>query len=58
MCEKKDICGLVSRHSSPYLFDVLGDVEETPITKVQLDQLLALQNLKTMSDDFFKFYWL
>lgn len=58
MCEKKDICGLVSENSSEYLFDILSRIEESPITKVQFDQLLALQNLKTMSDDFFKFYWL
>jgi len=52
------ICSFVSENSSDYLFDVLGNIEESPLTKVQFDQLLALQNMQTISDDFFRFYWL
>lgn len=52
------IIGFISDSSSPYLFDALGNIDETPLTKVQFDQLLSLQHLQTMSDDFFRFYWL
>ena len=54
----KGITSFVSDKSASYLFDTLSNIDETPLTKVQLDQLLSLQNLKTISDDFFRFYWL
>lgn len=38
------ISGFVSESSSQYLLDVLCNIEEVPLSKVQFDQLLALQN--------------
>lgn len=52
------ICGFVSERSSVHLQNILCNIENTPITKVQFDQLLSLQNIKCVSDGFFKFYWL
>lgn len=52
------ICGFVSEKSSEYLKNRLSNIESMPITKVQFDQLLSLQNIKCVSDGFFKFYWL
>jgi hypothetical protein len=40
------------------VFDRLGRVDETPITKVQLNQLLAFGHEAPVSDDFFRYYWL
>ena len=58
MCEKADVCGFISKNSSEHLFAALEDLESKPLSKVQFDQLLSLQHLKCMSDDFFRFYWL
>ncbi len=52
------IVGFISDNSSDYLFDVLLNIDKAPLTKVQFDQLLSLQHVQTMSDDFFRFYWL
>lgn len=52
------VCGFVSERSSDHLKKILCNIENTPITKVQFDQLLSLQNIKCVSDGFFKFYWL
>lgn len=54
----KGINGFISKNSSHYLINTLCDIDKSPLTKVQFDQLLSLQNLKTLSDDFFRFYWL
>jgi hypothetical protein len=58
MSDSRGITGFVSENSSHYLFDALSKIEEVPLTKVQFDQLLSLQHVKTISDDFFRFYWL
>ena len=58
MCEDDGICGFVSKRSSDYLKSRLCNIESMPITKVQFDQLLSLQNIKCVSDGFFRFYWL
>ena len=58
MCEKSDVCGFISMNSSDHLFQALENLESKPLSKVQFDQLLSLQHLKCMSDDFFRFYWL
>ena len=58
MCNVDGICGFVSEKSSDYLKSILSNIENTPITKVQFDQLLSLQNIRCVSDGFFKFYWL
>lgn len=40
------------------VFHQLSRLDETPLTKVQLNQLLVLSNAGSMSDGFFKYYWL
>jgi hypothetical protein len=40
------------------VFRQLTLLDETPLTKVQLNQLLVLSNAGSMSDGFFKYYWL
>lgn len=54
-----NICNFISdRPNSDRLFALLGDIEKNPLSKVQLDQLLSLDGLRNMSDDFFEYYWL
>lgn len=54
-----NICNFISdRPDSDRLFALLGEIEKNPLSKVQLDQLLSLDGLKNMSDDFFEYYWL
>ena len=49
-----NICNFISdRPNSDRLFALLGDIEKNPLSKVQLDQLLSLDGLRNMSDDFF-----
>ena len=40
------------------VFDRIGQVDESPITKVQLNQLLAFGHEAPVSEDFFRYYWL
>lgn len=40
------------------VFHQLSRLDQTPLTKVQLNQLLVLSNAGSMSDGFFKYYWL
>lgn len=59
MSETEGICGFISdKYSTDYLKSSLLNIESLPITKVQFDQLLSLQNIKCVSDGFFEFYWL
>ena len=58
MLNTEGICGFISDYSSDYLKSILSNIENIPITKVQFDQLLSLQNIKCVSDGFFRFYWL
>lgn len=39
-------------------FDRLSGLDHTPLTKVQLNQLLVLSQAGSMSDGFFRYYWL
>lgn len=58
MGDSEGICGFISNRSSDYLKSRLCNIDNIPITKVQFDQLLSLQNIKCVSDGFFRFYWL
>src|ERR1043165_877348 len=40
------------------VFRKLKHLDQTPLTKVQLNQLMVLSNAGSMSDGFFKYYWL
>src|SRR5436853_6191269 len=40
------------------VFHQLSRLDQSPLTKVQLNQLLVLSNAGSMSDGFFKYYWL
>jgi hypothetical protein len=40
------------------VFDRLARVDEQPLSKVQLNQLLAFGHEAPISDDFFRYYWL
>jgi len=40
------------------VFRELSGLDEKPLTKVQLNQLLVLSKAGSMSDGFFKYYWL
>lgn len=58
MCNDEGLCGFVSENSSEYVFRSIANIKSEPITKVQLDQLFSLQGIRSISDDFFKYYWL
>ena len=47
----------ISMDTSPLVLDRLAEVERTPLTKVQLNQLLVLGHEAPLSDGFFKYYW-
>src|SRR5260221_7324931 len=40
------------------VFERLGRIGENPVTKVQLNQLLAFGHEAPVSEDFFRYYWL
>src|SRR5690349_21565536 len=40
------------------VFDRLGNIDGDPVTKVQLNQLLAFGHEAPVSDDFFRYYWI
>jgi hypothetical protein len=48
----------ITEETNDEVFDRLGRVDEAPITKVQLNQLLAFGHEAPVSDDFFRYYWL
>lgn len=59
MSNQPGICGFITeKYGSDYLFDSLSQINENGLSKVQFDQLLNLQQIKGVSDGFFKFYWL
>ena len=39
------------------VLDRLGRVDEEPLTKVQLNQLLVVSQMASISDGFFRYYW-
>lgn len=56
--KQKTICNFITQLGSRELFELLGQIENKPLSKVQLDQLLILHQQKNVSDDFFRYYWL
>jgi len=59
MSDFPGIRGLITqKYGTDVLFERLKKIESEPITKVQFDQLLCLQKINSVSDGFFKFYWL
>jgi hypothetical protein len=52
------IGGLLGSDTDHRVFDRLDRVDEDPLAKVQLNQLLAFGHEAPVSDDFFRYYWL
>ncbi|MHC4405342.1 MAG: hypothetical protein ACYTG0_37320 [Planctomycetota bacterium] len=48
----------MTEDSEAEVFARLGRIEEEPLTKVQLNQLLAFGHQAPVSDEFFRYYWL
>ena len=48
----------LSQATDDYIFERLATIHEDPVTKVQLNQLLALAHEAPLSQGFFKYYWL
>jgi hypothetical protein len=52
------IGGWLGPDTDDRVFDRLGGVDREPLSKVQLNQLLAFGHEAPVSDDFFRYYWL
>ena len=52
------IGGWLGENTNQMVFMRLDTIEQQPLTKAQLDQLLGLGNQASVSDDFFHYYWL
>ena len=52
------IGGWLGSHTDTRVFDRLALLDREPLTKVQLNQLLAFGHEAPVSDDFFRYYWL
>src|SRR5712691_13384654 len=52
------IGGWLGPDTDTRVFARLAQVEEAPLMKVQLNQLLAFGHEAPVSDDFFRYYWL
>ncbi|OHD56438.1 MAG: hypothetical protein A2Y33_15735 [Spirochaetes bacterium GWF1_51_8] len=50
--------GWLSDTGHPEVFERLASIDEKPLSKVQLDQLLLLSLASAVSDGFFSYYWL
>ena len=48
----------LSTETDPYIFERLGALDRNPISKSQLNQLLALAHEAPLTDGFFRYYWL
>ena len=48
----------LTQDSDAEVFARLGRIEDEPLTKVQLNQILAFGHEAPVSDDFFRYYWL
>jgi hypothetical protein len=48
----------ITEDTDDEVFARLGTIDEEPVTKVQLNQLLAFGHEAPVSDDFFRYYWL
>lgn len=52
------LCSWLTEETDDEVFIRLERIEEDPIKKVQLNQLLAFGHEAPVSDDFFRYYWL
>ena len=52
------IAGWLTEKTDPKIFDRLDDIGNNPLTRAQLNQLLALGQQPTVSDGYFYYYWL
>jgi hypothetical protein len=52
------IGGWLTQETDDEVFLRLGRIEKEPLSKVQLNQLLAFGHEAPVSDDFFRYYWL
>jgi len=57
-CGGDGIGGWLQESTDEGVFQRLSEVDEKPLTKVQLNQLLAFGHEAPVSDDFFRYYWL
>lgn len=48
----------ITEDTDPIVLERLGQIDEHPISKVQLNQLLAFGHEAPVSEDFFQYYWL
>lgn len=48
----------LTKDTNPEVFERLNKIDENPLSKVQLDQLLVLAHEAGVSDGFFEYYWL
>lgn len=48
----------ITEETDSEVFTRLGQIDENPVTKVQLNQLLAFGHEAPVSEDFFRYYWL
>jgi len=56
--EARGLEGWLGASGHPEVFERLGNIEDDPLSKVQLNQLLLLSLECGVSDDFFRYYWL
>lgn len=56
--DAKGLEGWLGPNGHPDVFDRLSNLDNDPISKVQLNQLLLLSLECGISDDFFRYYWL
>jgi hypothetical protein len=47
----------LSGNAHPLVLDRLKQIENEPLTKVQLNQLLVVSQMASISDGFFRYYW-
>src|SRR5215471_18656945 len=52
------IGGWITSQTDELVFQRLSGIQVQPLTKVQLNQLLAFGHEAPVSDDFFRYYWL
>jgi len=52
------IGGWITPETDPEVFERLGNLDDAPLSKVQLNQLLVMGHEAPVSYDFFRYYWL
>jgi hypothetical protein len=55
--ESGGIGSWITNNTSPLILDRLTEIERSPLSKVQLNQLLVLGHEAPLSDGFFQYYW-